>query len=852
MANIFGNQSANTLYGTFGNDILVGLGGNDTLIGYAGNDTAWYSGLIKEYLIGTAGSFIVLRDTNASNGDDGWDRLSGVETLSFGNGALHVSGSGFQVNTFETPLVSDPTVTALADGGCLVTWMSYGNSSNNFGICAQRYDAVGNASGSEFKIVPPIDNSPNTPYLGLVSESRSHPSVAAQADGGFVVVWSHDVYGFRPYSEVFGQRYDSLGHAEGSEFKVSDQSNVTSPFVCSLADGGYVVSYWAGGILGSSINAQRYDAEGNEVGSEITASAADMERYQPGPVCALANGGFVITWQALGLTTDNSSWEVFARTYDASGNAVGSEFRVNTYTASDQSEPAVASLINGGFVIAWESDLQDGSGLGIYAQRFDGSGNASGTEFRVNTHTMSDQMLPAVTALGDGGFAVIWSSSGQDGSLQGIYGQRYDADGNASGGEFKVNTYDDPTPDRNHHPTISGLADGGFVVTWISDFFDGNIIAQRFDAAGNSINLQVTGTAGADVLNLGEQTHLIVDGAAGNDSITGGGGDDSLVGGLGNDTLIGGNGDDRLDGGLGNDSMLGGNGSDTYVVNAVTDVVIENGTSGSDTVLASISYTLGSTLENLTLTGYADINGTGNAMSNFLLGNIGNNVLDGKAGGDLMAGGIGDDVYVVDSPFDIVAENINEGFDTVKSAVTFTLGENLEDLILTGTQAIDGFGNSLGNSIDGNSAANTLTGGDGNDTLRGQAGNDVVDGGNGNDYLVGGAGSDTLTGGAGNDTFRFDLAPSATNMDHITDFVSGTDTIFLSVTTFKAFLPGALSGADFYAGSSFANTAAQHILYNTSTGGLYYNADGAGSGVPVLIATLDGHPNLVSGDFVLG
>ena len=239
--------------------------------------------------------------------------------------------------------------------------------------------------------------------------------------------------------------------------------------------------------------------------------------------------------------------------------------------------------------------------------------------------------------------------------------------------------------------------------------------------------------------------------------------------GTGNDlgnTITGNIHDNILDGKGGNDILAGGVGNDTYVVDSAKDVVNETvlnkAGGGVDVVQSSVNFSLATrtNIENLTLTGAGDINGTGNALANVIEGNSGRNVLDGGAGADTLRGGAGNDTYVVDSLSDKVDEGANtDTGDEVRSGL-LTIGAfaGIENYTYTGTKAWSFTGTADGNKISGSSASDTLNGVDGDDTLLGNGGNDLLIGEAGNDTLDGGTGIDKMMGGAGNDTYVIDNA----------------------------------------------------------------------------------------------
>jgi Ca2+-binding RTX toxin-like protein len=284
------------------------------------------------------------------------------------------------------------------------------------------------------------------------------------------------------------------------------------------------------------------------------------------------------------------------------------------------------------------------------------------------------------------------------------------------------------------------------------------------DTVASSVSFSLAAIANVENLRLTGSTAINGTGNSLNNLITGNLSANNLFGGAGNDTLNGGDGIDTL---------IGADGNDTYVVDTTTDVITEEANAGIDTVASSVSFSLDAiaNVENLRLTGTTLINGTGNSLNNLIIGNsadnnlsgdAGNDTLNGFAGIDTLIGGDGNDTYVVDTTSDVITEETNAGNDTVASIISFSLDAiaNVENLMLTGTMASNGAGNSLNNVINGNVADNNLYGDAGNDTLNG------------------GAGIDTLIGGAGNDTYIVDTTTDAI-IEEVND---GNDTVTSSVS----------------------------------------------------------------------
>jgi hypothetical protein len=342
----------------------------------------------------------------------------------------------------------DQSVASLQNGGFAVTWITERDSGPGgpfFGVGLRRYTAAGTLAEDK-------------PIAGPTSDILDDSTVIGLTNGGYAVLYVVDD------SSTTGRCYTVGGKQVGAGIDLPGTGRGAA-----LTNGGFVAIFDGVHEAGGQI----FTAGCRAVGSPFPIHSCTSLCSTPTSVAALANGGFVATWR----DQDSSGAGIYAQRFTATGTPVGSTFQVNTFTTGDQTNPVVTGLANGSFAIAWVSAGQDGSGAGVYAQRYNAGGGRAGGEFRVNTHIQGDQSAPAIAALKDGGFVVAWHSP--DGSSRGVYGQRYTAGALRVGAEFRVNA---ATEGDQAFPAVAGLGNGDFVVVLQGPH---GIVGQRYSAAPN-------------------------------------------------------------------------------------------------------------------------------------------------------------------------------------------------------------------------------------------------------------------------------------------------------------------------------------------------------------------------------
>jgi regulation of enolase protein 1 (concanavalin A-like superfamily) len=535
------------LYQNLSGDVAItarvaSIGSNLTFTGTAASNAA---GIMIREDLGDASKFIYARRTNANTIGLEYRTGTGVASITVGsisssNAWLRItrtgnsflaeySSSGSTWTAFATIVLAMAKqvyvgLAAESDTAALLTNSSFVNVSVTGSYSS--FDAAPRGTGTQA----------NTTTLG----GQFAPTVAADANGNFVVAWADEAGG------VYARRYNSAGTALGAQFRVDSRAGETAsaPTVAVDATGNFVIAWTGSSGADSNISAQRYDATGAPVGTQTTTVNTTTNGLQSSPMIVMTvNGFYAIAWVSAGqdgdgdglylqrftntgvksgsetlvniATTgsqndpqmaidsagnyvvvwtdsaqDGSQGGIVAKRYASSGAVQTSDYLVNQTFTGDQSAPSVAAAGNGTYLIAWNAYLQDGSGYGIVARLYSATGTPLTNEFVVNQYTTGNQLAPSVAVDSVGNFIIAWQSAGQDGSGWGVYGRRYDVTGNPLTREFRIHTQ---TTDDQTAPAAALSAYGTGVVVWQSNNEDGSGQGIFFRVLGNNENPTTSG-----------------------------------------------------------------------------------------------------------------------------------------------------------------------------------------------------------------------------------------------------------------------------------------------------------------------------------------------------------------------
>ena len=690
----------------------------------------------------TNGNIVVVW-TDTVNSSDGNEDIRG-QIISADGGKI---GGEFVV-TNASDSQWTPAVAALTDGRFIVVWEDLAGDGDGSAIKAQVFTAGGDKSGEAFTV--------NT----STADDQKYPTVTALANGDAFVTWTdYDGATSDVYSQVLDlQTYVGDGSAE-------------TVYGGSLADhldggGGADVLYGRGGDDVFD-NVTSDDLAEDVFDGGAGTDTLDLDDYVLqlfGPPVLLGDNGTVTSVEVInlhgptaGVGINNVELAIPLANSSSDGTVTVNGALAQDFIHGDRINNADISLyLNGG---GGDDYLYGGAGGdtldgGDDEDTLEGSGGDDWLEGGDENDTL----------LGGAGIDYLFGGQGDDHMEGGSGGDTYFVD---SAGDEVVETFDGLIGAFNFD-YVSSTIDytlGDFVERLGLDGsadIDGTGNGLANFLFGNSGDNVLSGLGGIDDINGFEGADQLYGGSEG-DELDGGAGEDNLFGEDGADTLIGGSEDDELDGGIGADTMAGGTGDDLYVVDNAGDVVTELNNQGTaDLIMSSIGRVLPAYVENLWLTGTANINGIGNLQANVLVGNAGNNALTGVTGADYLYGFGGNDVLWGGADGDTI--DGGEGIDTAvytgsyegvyaDMSINLYFGGHATGDTLTGVENL--IGSSYDDVLVGYTGTNVLTGAAGNDALFGAFDDDTLLGGKDNDTLTGGTGADVLNGGDGTDTASY-------------------------------------------------------------------------------------------------
>ncbi|MDZ4392144.1 hypothetical protein [Cypionkella sp.] len=598
---------------------------------------------------------------------------------------------------------------------------------------------------------------------------------------------------------------------------MEDQVTITS-----LDDGRFLVAWRSLANEKTVIQARVFEADGRAAGSEFVVSNPSTDRFYRTESVTMADGRVLLIWER-GRDPFTDKPQIFnAQFFSASGQPLGSNFTILSNSSVYEIDPHATALAGGGVALTWM--LNDG-GLErrIYLQIVDNEGVAIAPPFTLMSKTINTGgffVVPhdlTVTGLADGSFLVAWteeSGKGGDRNSTSVQAQIVGANGQLIGDQFLVNT---TTAGPQGHVAMLALDNGGFVAVWYDGAWAANSVArgQYFMEGGAKSGAEFTvAPAGSMPDAYGFKGFNLSQ--------------------LDSNHIIvewGGSGPADLD---------------HFRIIDLQFSLIQTGTDANNTLVGTrLGDTIFGGLGNDTITGNLGIDSlmgdAGNDVlqggdgNDHLFGGIGNDQLFGGAGIDQLTGGIGDDVYVIDNSSDLIIERVNEGSDKIITSafgIDLTTFANVEKAQLEGDQKLNLTGTAVGNELIGNGVANYIDAG---------AGGDLVFGGAGNDVLSGGTGIDRISGGMGADFFVFRSAAEAglgATADQITDFTHGVDQLVITAFAF---------GSAFIGAAAFSG--ARQVRYDIGSGVI--SGDNDGNGLADWQIVLLNKPVLTAVDLIL-
>lgn len=441
-------------------------------------------------------------------------------------------GSEFRVNSFTNGDQKDPIVAIDAAGNFVVAWIDTGRpylinnppgkTTDESGIYARRFDSNGNALGTEFLV-----DRDTTVFDGLTYLTFENPAIAMDSTGNFVITWAFSSTYTDLKGSIYARRFNQAGEKQGAAFKVNTATANTqaNPDIAMNGNGDFVVTWVSddGGSYG--IRAQRYNAAGIPQGSEFLVNLKTSNAQTKPTVGIDATGAFVIAWE-------DFDTGIRARLYDSAGNAKTNEIAVSS-TGGIPTHPDITVEPDGDFVITWNK-YSSTSDQDIYAQAFDRTGAPQGTELRINTTLAGTQSRPTIATDATGNFVISWLDATQDGSGSGVYAQRF--------GSSTVSdpTVSDPTLSSISGTSAGDTLTGGDADETLRgvggrDRLFGRNGNDRIEGGGGNDTL--VGGVGNDTLLGGAGRDTLI-GGAGNDLLDGGRGQDLLKGNAGRDRLV--------------------------------------------------------------------------------------------------------------------------------------------------------------------------------------------------------------------------------------------------------------------------------------------------------------------------